>query len=90
MINFIRKRREFILEEKDVTTVLNAVNSISLFSSKCAANCGWGGNEKSKWFIVFYVTDKAYGNIVKKLNTIGKFGLDVRPGGQVDITFERA
>lgn len=89
MLNFIKKSQAFILEEKDVTTVLDLVNHTKHTSRVYAGNCGWGGGQESKWFIMFHATEKGYGKIVREMSEIGKFDLDVRPGGQVDITFER-
>ena len=88
MTLFIKKEREFIVEEKDVTSVLTVVNREAKFISYHIGNCGWA-NHPNKWFITFYATDKKYGRIMKGLTENGKFTVDVRPGGQVDLWFEK-
>ena len=85
---FIKKRRDFIVEEKDVTTILSAVGREAKTTNYCIGNCGWA-DQPNKWFISFYTTDKRYGRIMKKLTGIGKFTANTRPGGQVDLWFEK-
>lgn len=89
MLSIFKKSREFIVDEKDVTAVISVINEHRIFYDTRVGNCGWA-DEPDKWFIVFSVNDKRYGEIVKDLKGIGKFNLDIRPGGQVDIRFERA
>lgn len=84
-----KTRREFITDEWLVTTVLSAINGQSrgkVLRNITVANCGWA-DEPPKWFVSFYVGNTMYGKIVKALNEVGKFKLDVRPGGQVDVVF---
>lgn len=91
MSNIFQKRHVFIVEEKDVTTVLNAINNSSSFcliNDLCVANCGWG--DKSKWFISFYSTSKRYDKILKSILKIGRLSILKRPGGQEDLYIERA
>lgn len=85
------KEREFIVEEKDVTTVLIIVNQHrSLYRYLSVGNCGWGDGEESKWFIAFDTTDKKYGKIIKDLLEIGELKTKVRPNEKyVDLYFER-
>ncbi len=87
---FKNDSREFILEEKDVTTVLEVINSNYKTAPRLSVgNCGWA-DDPTKWFIIFNANDKIYGKVVKSLKEIGELKLDVRPGGQVDVCFERA
>lgn len=88
MTAFIKKRREFIVEEKDVTTVLSAINLTTRYTNYRIGSCGWEDNP-NKWFIMFHATDKKYGEVMKSLIEIGKFTADVRPGGEVDLWFEK-
>lgn len=88
-MSIFKKCREFIIEEKDVTTVLSVINSHLKYSNLDVANCGWANEESSKWFVMFDANDKRYGKIVKDLSTIGEFKLDVRPKGKVDLYFVR-
>lgn len=88
MMFFIKKNRNFIVEEKDITTILSAVGSEAKVFHYCIGNCGWA-NQPNKWFMSFYTTDKRYGKIMKKLTEIGRFTTNVRPGGQVDLWFEK-
>lgn len=91
MLSIFKIYRSFIIDEKDVTTVLGVINrNHKIVSELSVGNCGWGDGLEKKWFIHFYATDKTYGNIVKGLKDIGTLTLDVRPKGQVDICFERA
>ena len=87
MFGIMEKYRSFIVEEKDVTTILKIVNHHRNTCDCYVGNCNWN-DDRSKWFIHFYATDKIYGQIVKDMKKIGKFNVEVRPGGQVDIMFE--
>lgn len=86
MFGFTNKRRTFIVEEKDVTTVLGVINRKRRQFDCCVGNCGWN-NEDSEWFIMFHDTDKMYGSIVKELQKIGELTVDVRPGEKVVLVF---
>lgn len=87
MLNIFKKQREFIVEEKDVTTVLNVVNREMWTFDYRIGNCGWA-DETTKWFIIFDMNDKHYGNVINDLNDIGAFRLSIRPSGQVDLYYE--
>lgn len=84
-----KKEREFIVEERDVTTVLSVINRRLKYCQHFVDNCGWK-NEPTKWFVMFDATDKAYKDIISELKNVGNFNVDIRPGGQMDICFERA
>lgn len=88
MTLFIKKRREFIVEEKDVITILSEVDRNSNISRYNIGKCGWADNP-TKWFVSFYATDKQYGKIMKSLTKNGKFIVNTRPGGLVDLWFEK-
>lgn len=84
------KEREFIVDEMDVTKVLNIINEYrSLGRNMSVGNCGWGDGEETKWFITFYATDRKYGKIIKDLLEIGELKTTVRPNEKyVDLYFE--
>lgn len=88
MFAFYKKFREFIVEEKDVTTILSIINQHQLYDTFKVGNCGWA-EEPTKWFITFSTTDKTYGKIVKEMMKIGTLMVDIGPGGHVDLVFER-
>lgn len=91
MSNIFQKRHVFIMEEKDVTTILNVINrssSLCLIKDLHVANCEW--DDKSKWFISFYSTSKRYDKILKNILKIGRLTIIKRPGGQEDLYIERA
>jgi len=65
---FINKTMNFIMDEKDVTTVIKIINQHhkNLFSKKyCVKNCGWA--DANKWFIMGNVTRKTYDMIISDL-----------------------
>lgn len=84
----VSKTREFIVEEKDVTMVLDVINKHRKTFNLYVGNCGWA-DTPNKWFISFDAKDKNYGKIINELNEMGTFKLDVRPKGQVDLWFTR-
>lgn len=89
MFGIFKNYRNFIVEEQDVTTVLEVVNKHRKNCNVDVNNCGWK-EQPSKWFISFDANQKEYGNIVEELNKVGGIKLDVRPDRQVDLVFERA
>lgn len=89
MLNIFKKHYHFIVEEKDVTTVLGVINKHRKLYDVRVGNCGWK-DYPMDWFVMFDSTAKVYGEIVRDLKQIGTFEVDVRPGGQVDIRFKRA
>ena len=88
MLKFMKTRSEFFMDEKDVTTVVAVINRHTRYARCRIGNCGWA-DESTKWFVMFDCTDKVHRDIVKDLTKIGRFKLDVRPGGQMDLCFER-
>lgn len=89
-MSMFTKNREFIVDEKDVTTVLGVMNRhLRCYYSLQVGNCGWAGELANKWFIMFDSSDRQYNKIVKSLSEIGEFKLDIRPKGDVDLCFER-
>ena len=93
MLSIFTKPREFIVDEKDVMDVLKTINTHLRYLDGQVGIHEWGGDDlviEMKWFIAFYATDKKYEKIVKDLQKIGTFRLEVRPGGKEDIYFERA
>ena len=89
-MSILKESREFIVEEKDVTTVLTAINQHTKFQQVSVGNCGWGDGEESKWYVIFDASNKQYGSIVADLSELGDFRLNVRPSKkQTDVYFER-
>ncbi len=89
-MSIFKESREFIIEERDVTTVLTVINQHTKFQHVLVGNCGWADGEESKWYVVFDETNKQYGNIVADLSELGEFKLNVRPSKkQTDVCFER-
>lgn len=88
MFNFRQKSRHLIMDEKDVTTVISAINKGHQYQFM-SGNCGWA-LEPTKWFIIFKANDKQYGEVLKNLKKTGEFHIEVSPNSrQVDLYFER-
>lgn len=87
MMSIFKQRRYFIVEEKDVTTILNVINRQFIFAYRIGS---YDRDEESttKWFIAYRCTDKKYGKIVKDLLEIGKFELVVSPKEQVNLYYK--
>ena len=83
-----KKTREFIVEEKDVTTVVDVVNREAKYFDYKIGNCGWA-EEPTKWFIIFEMTEKKFGRVVKDLNEIGVIKLDGGSGRNAKVYVER-
>lgn len=89
MFNFIKKRYAFIMDEMDVTTVLEVINLACRYREACrVGNCGWA-DEPTRWFVMFHATEKEYNNIMKELMQIGSVNIEQRPGGQIDFVFRK-
>lgn len=84
-----KKRRMFVMNEKDVTTALVMINGRLHCDSMRVDDCGWA-DDPDKWFVIFDAKEKTYGKIIKDLQKIGKVGVEVGPDGQVYLRFERA
>lgn len=86
-----QKRRNLVVEETDVTTVLSAINRNQKFFSndnKIVKSCGWA-KEPSKWFIQFYATEKEWGLMTTDLSKIGEITVKVAPGGATELYFNK-
>lgn len=84
------RRREFIVDEQDVTTVITVINRYRKYADMRVGNCGWL-EEPNKWFIMFDACNEDYGHIVDELNKLGTFRLNVSPSFTVvELYFERA
>ena len=84
-----QKRRNLVVEEKDVTTVLNAINNHQGFFSndnKIVRSCGWE-KDPSKWVIKFNASEKEWGLMATDLSKIGEISVKVKPGGTTDLYF---
>lgn len=84
-----QKRRNLIVEEKDVTTVLMAINQHQGFFSndnKIVRNCGWE-KEPDKWVLRFYASEREWGLMTTDLAKIGEITVKVKPGGTTDLYF---
>ena len=62
------KKREFLINEKDVTEVISIINknSIAFFMGMQAGNCGWALAPEC-WYIRFPATNKQYVKILKEI-----------------------
>lgn len=86
---FYQKRRNLIVEENDVTTVLVAINAHQGFFSndnKIVKNCGWE-DDPTKWVIKFNASDKEWGLMATDLSDIGELTVKVKPSGTTDLYF---
>lgn len=86
-----QKRRNLVVEEKDVTTALSTINRHQGFFSndnKIVRNCGWA-KDPSKWVIQFNATEREWGLMTVDLSKIGDITVKVKPGGTTDLHFER-
>lgn len=86
-----QRRRNLVVEENDVTTVLTAINRNQGFFSndnKIVKNCGWT-KDPSKWVIQFYSTEREWGLITTDLSKLGEITVKVKPGGTTDLYFTR-
>ena len=88
---FNQRRRYLIVEEKDVTTVLAAINNHQgLFSNndKNTGNCGWK-DDPAKWYVRFYASDRQWGRIAAELSKLGKIQVTVTPGGATELYYTK-
>lgn len=88
---FNQKRRQLVVEEVDVTTVLTAINRHQGFFSnnnKTTGNCGWK-DAPTKWYVHFYASDREWGKIAKELCSVGVISVNVTPGGTTELYYNR-
>lgn len=88
---FYQKRRNLVVEEKDVTTVLTVINQHQGFFSndnKIVKNCGWE-NDPSKWVIKFNASEREWGRMAEDLHKLGDITVKVKPSGTTDLYFTR-
>lgn len=84
-----QKKRDLIVEEKDVTTVLSVINNHQGFFSnnnKNTGNCGWK-DAPTKWYVRFYASDRQWGRIAGELSKIGRIYVNVTPGGTSEMYY---
>lgn len=89
---FNQKKRDLIVEEKDVTTVMTVINNHQGFfsnNSKNTGNCGWKDNP-TKWYVRFYASDRQWGRIAGELSRLGRIYVNVTPGGTSEMYYEKA
>lgn len=89
MFGLNKKTYHFIVEEKDVTTVLGTINQTCRYDTYRVGSCGWA-DEPTKWFIMFHATEMKYGKIMSELMKIGNVTIELRPGGKVDLVFRKS
>ena len=85
------KYHRLVVEEKDVTTVLTAINRHQGFFSnpnKLVGNCGWA-SQPTKWYVSFYASDREWGKIAGSLSELGGIAVKVNPGGTTDLYLTR-
>lgn len=88
---FYQKRRTLVVEEKDVTTVLTAINQHQGFfsnDSKIVRNCGWE-NEPEKWVVKFNASEREWGRMAEDLHKLGEITVKVKPSGTTDLYFTK-
>lgn len=86
-----QRRRNLVVEENEVTTVLSVINRHQGFfsnDSKIVKNCGWA-KDPSKWVIQFYATEREWGLMTTDLSKLGEITVKVKPGGTTDLYFTR-
>ena len=86
---FNTKKRELIVDEKDVTTVLEAINRHQgLFSNnnKTTGNCGLA-SAPTRWYVRFYASDRQWGRIAEELSKSGRFEVTVSKGGTAELYY---
>ena len=84
-----QKRRSLVVEDKDVTLVLDVINRHQGFfsnDSKIVKNCGWEG-QPSKWVIKFNASEREWGKIAVDLNALGDIAVKFKPSGTTDLYF---
>lgn len=88
---FYQRKRCLIMEEKDVTTVLSAINRHQGYFSndyKIVKNCGWA-KDPDKWVVKFNASEKEWGLIATDLSKLGEITVKVKPGGTTDLYFKK-
>lgn len=78
---FYIKRRNLIVEESDVTKLIEIINKHQGFFSnnnKVIGNCGWA-DEPTKWYLDFYASSKEWGLIAGELSEIGDITVKTSP-----------
>lgn len=88
---FYQKKRNLIVEEKDVTTVVMAINRHQGFFSnnnKKLGACGWA-KEPSKWYVSFNASDREWGLMTGDLSKLGEITVRVTPGDTTELYFMR-
>ena len=89
MFGFKKQRHDFILEEANITSVLEILNRHCKDRAYRVGNCGWA-DYPTRWFVMFHATDKEYAHVVHELMKIGTIHIEPRcAGGIVDYVFER-
>lgn len=72
MFDIFKRRRTIIMDEQDVTRVLNIINKyiiVTCDQGLFVQECGW--NElPEKWFILFYSTKKQWESISQEIKKI--------------------
>ena len=86
---FIEKTRTFIVEEKDVTTVLSLIGLEAGVYRYVIENLKQENDSDNGWLIEFTCTERKYGAVVKSLTEIGTITLDVRPDEGVVCHFKK-
>lgn len=71
------KRREFIVDEKDVTTVIWIANIHQIHNGFSVGRCGWA-DKPNKWFIFFDADNNTFERIVRYLEDLGTVEHDKR------------
>ena len=86
---FIKKARKFIVEEKDVTTILSLIGLEAGVYRYGIVNLRQEDNTDNGWLIEFNCTEKKYEAVVRSLIEIGTITLDIRPDEGVICYFKK-
>ncbi len=88
---FGEKKRQLIVEESDVTTVLTVVNKSRGFFSNTdtlTGNCGFEHDPK-KWYVRFWANDREWGRIATELSKTGRIYVSIDQRGGTDLYYTR-
>ena len=69
------RRRELIVEEKDIQTIMKVFNKQFGWFEGQIGNCCWK-EEPTKWFITFDCSKTEFTQLVRELNKRGTFELN--------------
>lgn len=90
MFGIFKTRRCFIMEEKNVTSILTVLNRHYRWYNSwnlAVGSCAWA-DEPTKWFIHFDATNKQYDNVLKDILQFGSVKVITGRKGKRDLLVE--